>query len=432
MHRFSNILLKDLEKAAEFLDQNGLDQNSIHNYYYIQLKNGREYPFKQLTHKAYELVHGSSKDLNFQRDENNEKIVEGLGVKVKYYSENINPFQEHELEVFNKLSGKKYRKESKESKTDSNRLLPLIKKLNYWAKRLENFGLVSHQDNKWLWPGGKIREYLWIRLFNPNDSGKIFFDIGIDGNGDLYLDLNPRTSILRGKSSISSFEKVIYDDFIKSNNFQPLRINKTNKKGLKWNNLIELSKSFILSNYHLYLELEVLLNQNFEFSSKNTVSNISNSPSPPPKIITSYINTDPSFKGHKTDWIKSNNTSSYIGNKGEKFIEKIEKEHLIKNGRSDLAENVGKVLDGKGYDILSFEPDGTEKYIEVKTTLGEASTPFQITINEKRFLELNPFQSMIYRVYNFVPHKLQGHYYIIKPDEFDNYLLKPKVFEVSK
>jgi hypothetical protein len=38
--------------------------------------------------------------------------------------------------------------------------------------------------------------------------------------------------------------------------------------------------------------------------------------------------------------------------------------------------------DGAGFDVLSFEPDGRERLIEVKTTNGTAATPFFLTRNE--------------------------------------------------
>ena len=37
--------------------------------------------------------------------------------------------------------------------------------------------------------------------------------------------------------------------------------------------------------------------------------------------------------------------------------------------------------DGAGYDILSFETDGTERFLEVKTTVGYERTPFFISPN---------------------------------------------------
>jgi hypothetical protein len=54
--------------------------------------------------------------------------------------------------------------------------------------------------------------------------------------------------------------------------------------------------------------------------------------------------------------------------------------------RDDLAERIRWVShldgDGAGYDIRSFDADGSDRLIEVKTTNGWERTPFQITRNE--------------------------------------------------
>ena len=52
---------------------------------------------------------------------------------------------------------------------------------------------------------------------------------------------------------------------------------------------------------------------------------------------------------------------------------------------------------GLGYDILSFYPDGREKYIEVKTTSGVGST-FELTANELKTSERYRQQYWIYFV----------------------------------
>ena len=41
--------------------------------------------------------------------------------------------------------------------------------------------------------------------------------------------------------------------------------------------------------------------------------------------------------------------------------------------------------DGTGYDILSYHPDGSVKYIEVKSTTGGIGTPFMMSLNEVNF-----------------------------------------------
>ena len=55
-------------------------------------------------------------------------------------------------------------------------------------------------------------------------------------------------------------------------------------------------------------------------------------------------------------------------------------------GRDDLADRVRWVSqldgDGAGYDIASFEPDGRNRLLEVKTTCGWEHAPFHITRNE--------------------------------------------------
>jgi Domain of unknown function (DUF3883) len=43
--------------------------------------------------------------------------------------------------------------------------------------------------------------------------------------------------------------------------------------------------------------------------------------------------------------------------------------------------------DGAGYDILSFSPNGQERFLEVKTTVGHQRTPFFLSRNEKDFAE---------------------------------------------
>ena len=56
---------------------------------------------------------------------------------------------------------------------------------------------------------------------------------------------------------------------------------------------------------------------------------------------------------------------------------------------------------GAGYDIRSFDSDGTERFYEVKTTVCHQRTPFFLSQNEREFAEeaLDNFQ--ILRVYEF-------------------------------
>jgi hypothetical protein len=77
------------------------------------------------------------------------------------------------------------------------------------------------------------------------------------------------------------------------------------------------------------------------------------------------------------------------GNDGEKLVLKNEKDRLRKAGKDDLAEKVEHLAAvGKtpGYDIESFNPDGSRRRIEVKSGVGTKSV-IELTRNEKKKAE---------------------------------------------
>lgn len=78
-----------------------------------------------------------------------------------------------------------------------------------------------------------------------------------------------------------------------------------------------------------------------------------------------------------------------IGRLGEEFVVEYEREQLRRIGRNDLAEQIIRVSEndiGLGYDVLSFDEKGGEKFIEVKTTVGTGWT-FELSANELAIAE---------------------------------------------
>lgn len=75
-----------------------------------------------------------------------------------------------------------------------------------------------------------------------------------------------------------------------------------------------------------------------------------------------------------------------IGDRGERIVLALEKRRLSESNRKDLAKKVSHVSqkdNGAGYDILSFDDDGTERPIEVKATSAEnLERGFYVTANE--------------------------------------------------
>jgi 5-methylcytosine-specific restriction protein A len=141
----------------------------------------------------------------------------------------------------------------------------------------------------------------------------------------------------------------------------------------------------------------------------------------PPKI--------PTFKGIKTDFHKKNRKKKLIGDKGELFVIEYEENKLRKLGRDDLAVQIKHVSktqgDGTGYDIKSFNENGAEILIEVKTTVGPRSKPFNISWVEIERSKVDSSKYFLYRVFNFNPQKMTGTIYILKGSLEENFSCYP-------
>ena len=107
----------------------------------------------------------------------------------------------------------------------------------------------------------------------------------------------------------------------------------------------------------------------------------------------------------KTDYVLRQKENSRLGAAGEQWVFAYEKKRLSAAGRKDLAKKVEWVAqkdDSKGYDILSFDEEGNELFIEVKTTNGGAQTPFYLSALEMAVSGNNASKYRLYRVYDFL------------------------------
>ncbi|GMO38063.1 DUF3883 domain-containing protein [Bradyrhizobium sp. TM233] len=97
-----------------------------------------------------------------------------------------------------------------------------------------------------------------------------------------------------------------------------------------------------------------------------------------------------------------------LGKAGEKFVVEFERIRLRRAGREDLADNVRWVSDldgdGYGYDVRSFEPDGQERLLEIKTTCGHERTPFWLTKREVDVAAERRDKYRVRRVFHFRNH----------------------------
>jgi hypothetical protein len=95
-----------------------------------------------------------------------------------------------------------------------------------------------------------------------------------------------------------------------------------------------------------------------------------------------------------------------LGRCGEELVFLREQHWLRAYGQADLARKVEWTSevrgDGAGYDIRSFDLDGRERLIEVKTTNGPAKTPFFLSENERAFSDERPEAFRLLRLYSFI------------------------------
>lgn len=122
----------------------------------------------------------------------------------------------------------------------------------------------------------------------------------------------------------------------------------------------------------------------------------------------------------RVNYLEREARNSSLGLAGERFVVELEHRRLWERGFRRLAERIDHVSqsrgDGLGYDVLSFESDGREKLIEVKTTRFGAHTPFFVSSNEVDVSEEQSGKYSLYRVFSFrerpklfvVPGSLRG------------------------
>lgn len=108
---------------------------------------------------------------------------------------------------------------------------------------------------------------------------------------------------------------------------------------------------------------------------------------------------------HKRDYLEREARNASLGCAGEEFVLNFEHFRLHNLGHKALADKVEHVAktkgDGLGYDILSFESSGHERFIEVKTTAFGKEAPFFVSRGEVRFAQEHTEAFHIYRLFEF-------------------------------
>ena len=114
---------------------------------------------------------------------------------------------------------------------------------------------------------------------------------------------------------------------------------------------------------------------------------------------------EPTYRPIKINYLEKEQSNRNLGELGEKLVLDYERYRLIKAGKNNLADRIEWISkekgDGTGYDILSKNNNGSDRFIEVKTTKLRKETPIYLTHTEVSFAKSREKHFYLYRVFNF-------------------------------
>src|SRR5690606_377722 len=135
------------------------------------------------------------------------------------------------------------------------------------------------------------------------------------------------------------------------------------------------------------------------------------------------------YRSSGVNYLELEARNQSLGAAGELFVLNFERARLIRAGKDSLADRIEQVSStvgpAAGYDIKSFEVNGTDRFIEAKTTKYGKDTPFFVTPNELRFSRDNASRYYLYRLFGF---RQSPRLYALHGNVFDRCILEPSEF----
>lgn len=323
-------------------------------------------------------------------------------------------FNQTEIDRFAKNSGKPYSKKNPEQ-LDVGRLIynTVYKKVNYWGERLgSELKYPVKKDTHWLTNHvATFKHYAWCRLFPDPKEQMIFFNVELMAV-EKYMIIKI-DCMFEGSTSLSSEKVEMFRKYVGGHTYkgQPVGEHRIALNQFdNWDDLIRYSKAFIKANLPVYHGVRKYLKTGK--LPKGRLQNV---------LIRRNLTKShvPSAGGNTGGAIQVDYESRYksqkaLGDAGEKLVIMDQERQLKAWG---IKKKVKKVPDSFGYDIKSYDKQGDEIHIEVKTTTMKQNEPFFLSINE-----LNTAQKdskwVLYRIYEFSKKYNSGEYYEIDRRDF--------------
>jgi len=134
----------------------------------------------------------------------------------------------------------------------------------------------------------------------------------------------------------------------------------------------------------------------------------------------------------KRDYLAREAQNRELGLAGEHFVVSYEQHRLKQDGHDKLAEKVEHVAetqgDGAGFDVLSFEADGRERWIEVKTTAFAIESAFFISPNELACSRSYADRYHLFRLFDF---RQRPRMFCLQGDLHDHLWLEPNSYRAG-
>jgi len=109
--------------------------------------------------------------------------------------------------------------------------------------------------------------------------------------------------------------------------------------------------------------------------------------------------------GRAVDYLALEARNSALGIEGERYVLGYERARLVHAGKPNLADRIEHTSaeegDGAGFDVRSYETDGSDRFIEVKTTAYGIYTPLYLSRNELRVSQDKNERYHLYRAFRF-------------------------------
>ncbi len=427
------ITKSSIEKAAQEIDREGVPKDNQWAEYWIAI-NGREYQYKYLIRKAYALATGNAIDENkFTSSQYTRNFITKKFGYPTYFKvpDNIDFFKQKDLDFFTTYAGKTYRKENQKDIAAGKIIKATVfRKTNAWIRLLNLNDYSVETDDRWQL-AGHFKEYSWARLFKPEyRKYKVFFTLGVNSKHKaLVMKIDCQRKAYDSDKSLSDKQVQAFDSVIGGTGADWKQISFDEIPEYDWEKLYDETVSFIQFYESLYEEA-VFAVKNADKSSVTDQKSLLEEVDPPKKAYDSLNEKIYSFNGVNIDYDAFNNAVSKLGRSGEELVILLEQGKLQKVGRADLAKKVAKALDGAGYDILSFNPDGSKRHIEVKTTSGEILRPFFLSDNEWAFMKKNPKSYYLYRVFKYNRKLGKAKFFVLQGDLENRVFIRNRQFEV--